>query len=435
MNPSAARSTPALWLCFSVLVLAGALLTPRHATAQSVDFSGFVKSSYYYDTRQVVTARDIDYLLYPVPNNPNADDPSDRDNVGSFQLFSRLGLNVSDFDQDVLGAEVRAYMEADFFGPGTIAAVQENFFRLRRGFAEMTWDNREAKFGLEWSPLFTLAAFPHTVATEAGAPFNPFSRQPMIKLTLKPTESLRLIGITAWQFDAFVDAPLTNAPAGSEPQGGIDAQQQSAIPALHGHLQYVSGATTLGVGGYLKSLRPFPLGDRFFGGAGTAYGAYSGDNFVARAKVVYGSVRDHVGVGGYIYDPATAGTDFGASDAFQQINTLSTWVELEKPGTIAPGLFAGYLTNLGVSSELDSDPADVAWATRSHTPVGSSVASVWEVAPRLALNYGPMRFAFELQVTTAQYTGRLDENFAPDPTDNEEPVTNIRGDFTVFLFF
>jgi hypothetical protein len=40
-----------------------------------------------------------------------------------------------------------------------------------------------------------------------------------------------------------------------------------------------------------------------------------------------------------------------------------------------------------------------------------------------------------VQITTAQYTGRLDENFAPDPLDDEESVTNVRGDFTVFLFF
>jgi hypothetical protein len=424
-----------------VALLIGFGVKPEGAAAQSFDVSGFVKSSHYYDTRQVVTARDIDFLLYPTPDgDPDADDPSDRDNLSSFLLFSRLGLNVSDFDQKVLGADVRAYMEADFFGPGvftsgTTRTGQENFFRLRRGFAEMKWDNREVLFGLEWTPLFTLDAFPHTVATEAGAPFNPLSRQPMVKLTLKPTDNLRLIGITAWQFDAFVDAPLANAPEGSNPLGGIDAQQQSALPGLHGHLQYDNGTVLLGVGGYLESLRPFPMGDRFFSGAGTVYGTYTSSNFIARGKVTYGDVRDHVSVGGYIYDPATAGSEFGAADAFKQINTLSTWVEFEKPGTFSPGLFAGYLTNLGTSDELDSAPSDVAWATRSHSPTGQSIASVWEVAPRLALNYGPMRFAFEVQVTTAQYTTRLDENFAPDPLDSEEAVTNVRGDFTVFLFF
>jgi hypothetical protein len=46
-----------------------------------------------------------------------------------------------------------------------------------------------------------------------------------------------------------------------------------------------------------------------------------------------------------------------------------------------------------------------------------------------------MRFALEVQVTTAQYTARLDDHFAPDPTDDEEAVTNVRGDFSVFLFF
>jgi hypothetical protein len=430
----APTSTLARGGCFALLfALAGFLALPGTASAQSFDVSGFVKSSTYYDTRQVVTARDVDFLLYPTPNNPDADDPSDRDNLGSFQLFSRLGLNVSEFDEQVLGADVRGYFEADFFGPGSFSAApdQENFFRLRRGFAEMTWENRSVLFGLEWSPLFTLGAYPHTVATEAGAPFNPFARQPMIKLTLD-RGNVRLIGIAAWQFDAFVDAPLANAP--STPLGGIDAQQQSAIPGLHGHVQYTDGDLLLGAGAYLKSLRPFPLGDRFFSGAGTAYLSYTPSGYAIRAKTVYGSVRDHVGIGGYIYDPAAADA-FGDADGFQQLNTWSAWVELEQTGTVAPGLFAGVVTNRGASDEIEGPLGAVAYATRGVTPFSQSIATVWEIAPRLALNYGPMRFALEVQITTAQYTGRLDENFAPDPLDDEESVTNVRGDFTVFLFF
>lgn len=383
------HTTPVPRPCVLLWVVVAALLLPMRGAAQSVNLDGFVKSSYYYDTRQVVAARDVDFMLYPRPNDPDADDPNDRNNLGAFQLFSRLGLTVDDFEKSVLGAEVRGRVEADFFGPGTVDAVGENFLRLRRGFVEMTWENRSALFGLEWSPLFTLGLHPRTVATEAGTPFNPFARQPMVKLTLTPSDNLRLIGVTAWQFDAFVDAPLANAPAGSEPQGGIDAQQQAAIPALHGHAQYVGGNVTLGLGGYLKSLRPFPLGDRFFGGAGTAYAAYTGDRFVARGKVVYGSVRDHVGIGGYLYDPAAAGGDDGSSDAFQQINTLGTWIEFEQPGTIAPGIFAGYLTNLGAADALDGPLSDVAYATRGVDPGGASLASVWEVAPGSPSTTGP----------------------------------------------
>ncbi len=437
---------PVSWACFFFaffFAVAAALLVPGQvSTAQSVGLSGFVKSSYYYDTRQVVAARDVDFMLYPAAKDPNAkspgaDDPSARDNLGAFQFFSRLGLRVDDFEQNVLGADVSGYVETDFFGPtGNV----QNTLRVRRAFVKMAWDNRDAQFGMEWSPLFTLEAFPHTVASEAGTPFNPFARQPMIKLTLRPSETLHLIGATAWQTDAFVDAGLSNAPNGTDPQGGIDAQQQAAIPGLHGHAQYVTDRVTLGLGGYLKALRPFPSGERFFGGAGTAYAAYSGDPLVVRGKLVYGTVRDHIGIGGYLYDPAAAGDDVGAAGAFQQINTLSTWVEVEwvegeKTGPIAPGIFAGYVTNLGAADALDGPTSGVAFATRGVDPTGESLASVWEVAPRLALNYGPMRFALEVQVTTAQYTARLDDHFAPDPTDDEEPITNVRGDFSVFLFF
>jgi hypothetical protein len=198
-------------------------------------------------------------------------------------------------------------------------------------------------------------------------------------------------------------------------------------------VQYESGDLMVGGGAYLKSLRPFPLGDRFFSGAGAAYAAYTPSGLAVRGKVIYGSLRDHVGIGGYVYDPAAAG-GFGGSDGFKPINTLSGWVEVEKTGTIAPGFFAGYVTNRGTSDAIESALTNVAFATRGVSS-GGGIAYVWEVAPRIAYNQGPLRFALEVQATTAMYTGRLDANFAPDPTDTDESVTNIRGNFTVFLFF
>ena len=424
------------WSGFVVAAFAILFLCPRPAAAQEsddspqIDIGGFIKSSYIYDSRQVATARNPDFLLYPVRDgNPDGDDATDVDNLAGFQLFSRLSLGISNLPQ-ALGAEVTGYMEADFFGPGTIpndVTGQENIFRLRRAFANMAWDNREVKFGLEWSPLFTLGAYPHTVATEAGAPYNPFSRQPMIKFTLKPG-NVRLVGITSWQFDAFREADFAGV-------NGVEQQQQAALPGLHGHAQYDGdNGFFAGIGGYLRWLRPVATGERFALGAGTAYLAYDTDAFVVRAKGLYGSTRDHVMPGGYIYD-AGADTD-GAftSDAFSQLNTASGWLEIEKKGTVAPGLFVGYLSALG-SSETITNVDNITAATRS-----PDLQSVFDISPRLAFNYGAMRFAFETQFTNATYGGLdddqnpiFDENYAPD--GDTDSVLNVRGNFTVFLFF
>lgn len=438
---SSHSSTPASWGGFAVVVLALLFFTPHSASAQetddgpTLDIGGFIKSEYLYDTRQVVTARNEDFLLYPVPDaNPDGDDATDRDNLSGFQLFSRLSLGIRNLPQ-ALGADVTGYMEADFFGPGTVPddVGQENIFRLRRAFANMVWENREVKFGLEWSPLFTLGAYPHTVATEAGAPFNPFGRQPMVKFTLKPG-NLRLVGITSWQFDAFREADFDPNPGDNIPGvNGLDQQQQSALPGLHGHLQYAGdNGFFAGVGGYLRWLRPVATGDRFALGAGTAYVAYDTDAFAVRAKGIYGSTRDHVMPGGYIYDAGADDNGQFVADAFSQLNTVSGWLELEKKGTVAPGLFVGYLTALGSSETIanfeGNGTSNIIGATRS-----PNLQSVYDISPRLALNYGAMRFALEMQFTNATYASGFDENFAPD--GDTDSVLNVRSNFTVFLFF
>ncbi|PEN12872.1 hypothetical protein CRI94_12780 [Longibacter salinarum] len=429
--------TPAVGGGFAAVLVILLFFLPQSSLAQesddgpSLNVSGFIKSSYFYDSRDVITARNEDFLLYPAPDaNPDGDDASDTDNLSAFQLFSRLRLSIGNLP-DALGADVTGYMEADFFGPGTVtdAVGQENIFRLRRAFANMSWDNREVKFGLEWSPLFTLGAYPHTVATEAGAPYNPFARQPMIKLTLKPG-NLRLIGITSWQFDAFREADFLGV-------NGIDLQQQSALPGLHGHAQYVGdNGFLIGAGGYLRWLRPVATGDRVPLGAGTAYLAYSTDAMALRAKGVYGSTRDHVMPGGFIYDPGADDIENGqpqyVTDAFSQLNTASGWLEIEKKGTVAPGLFIGYLKALGSSDDITNfgsvGTTNIIGATRS-----PNLESVFDISPRLAFNYGALRLALEAQFTSATYAASLDENYAPN--GDTDSVLNVRGNFTVFLFF
>lgn len=402
--------------CFLILLALMALPTARPVAAQEVDVGGFVKSSYYYDTRQVVAARDAEYLLWPAAEdrNEDGDDVNDVSNLSSYQIFSRLSLAIGELPP-VLGADVTGYVETDFFGP---TGDETNTLRIRRAFARMVWPNREVQFGVEWSPMFTLAAFPHTVATEAGAPFNPFARQPMIKLTLKPGR-LRLIGAAAWQFDAF----QSDAFQGTS---GIDQQQLAALPGGHGHVQYVSDAATLGAGGYVKALRPVALGERIVTGAVLGYAAYTGGPVIVRVKGIYGGdLHDHIKTGGIIYDPAADPNGAFDADAFQALDSFSAWLELEGTGAVAPGLFAGYLTNLGAS--------DAVSAGALANGRGNNIDTLWEISPRLALNYGPLRFAFELQVTTASFADGFDANYAPD--GDTDAVTNVRGDFTVFLFF
>jgi len=402
--------------CFLVLLALMALPLTRTAGAQSFDLGGFVKSSYYYDTRQVVAARDAEFLLWPANESldENGEDTNDVGNLASYQIFSRLGLSIGELPQ-VMGGDVTGYIESDFYGP---TGDETNTLRIRRAFAKMEWANREVLFGVEWSPMFALAAFPHTVASEGGTPFNPFGRQPMIKLTLKPG-NVRVVGAAAWQFDAFQSASFQGT-------SGIDQQQQSALPGWHGHVQYVGGRATLGAGGFAKSLRPVATGDRIFTGAVLGYFTVTGSSVIVRGKGVYGGdLHDHVKTGGIVYDPAEDPNAEFVADAFQALNSFSAWIELEGTGAVAPGIMAGYLTNLGVADEVS--------AGAIANGRGNDIETLWEVAPRLTLNYGPLRFAFEVQVTNATFADGFDANYAP--SGDTTSLTNVRGDFSVFLLF
>jgi hypothetical protein len=379
---------------------------PLEAHAQSFDVSGFVKAEYLYDSRQVVAAREGEFHLYPAPDS----DATDVSNLGGFAFFSRLGLSVGDLPS-ALNGEVSGYFEADFFGASnaTVSA-----FRLRRVFAKMTWDDREVLFGQEWSPLFTLASFPRTIATTTGAPFQPFSRQPQIRFTYKPGR-LHFIGATAWQRDAFTDIGFRGV-------SGIKQQQQSGIPALHAHAQYHGENVMVGAGAYFKALRPIITEDRFTTGAGQAYATLTTRLATIRAKATYGaSLADHLMTGGYVYNEV--------ENDFYPLDLLSTWIDIDGSSTVAPGLFVGYLTNEGSSDEVGTASA-LDPAARS-----ASIDYVWRLAPRLSLNYDALRFAFELEMTSARYASAFDENYAPDPADGDDPVTNVRGNFSVFLSF
>jgi hypothetical protein len=87
------------------------------------------------------------------------------------------------------------------------------------------------------------------------------------------------------------------------------------------------------------------------------------------------------------------------------------------------------LQNLGTSDD-GLDASD--WSFFARSP---NVDYAWRVAPRLALNYGRLRFALEADITSALYASELDDALAPDAQDADEAVTNIRGNFSVFLFF
>ena len=390
------------------LALAVAIMLPTVAAAQTIDVSGFVKSSYYYDSRQIAAAREGDFVLYPQPENVvDGEDVNATDNLLFFPLFSRISFAVSDLP-DVLGAEVTGRIEGDFHGASNAVL---NSYRLRRGFVKFAWERHEALFGMEWSPTF-LRTWPRTAATEAGVPYHSFSRNPQVRYTYRP-DGFELMLVVAQQRDAFAEL------------SGLKSAQQSGLPMIMAFAGIERETLRLGAGTWTKWVRPELQSDRFNAMAYQAYVTWSPEPFTFRAKVTYGEdLADQIMTGGFVIDDAGEAVP---------LRTLGTWAELATNREhLNFGLFGGYFTNLGAGESVD-----IATLTSGENAFlrGATIDRGVRIAPRATYDVGAVRFALELQIDDALYASALDAELAPDPTDDDESVRNVRTDFSVFLFF
>ena len=400
----AARS----WAGFGLgcLVVSLVLGTAMPAAAQTVDIGGFLKSSYYYDTRQMDAAREGDHAFYPLPETiEDGEDVNETGNLLFFPFFSRMTFSIGDLPE-VGGAIVSGYFEADFFGASNAVL---NSLRMRRGFVKLEWERHEAVFGMDWSPTFA-GVWPRTVATEAGSPYQTFARLPQARYTFAP-DGYRFHVVAAQQRDAFSDI------------GGRKQQQQAELPTLMGFAELRRERFVLGAGGWVKWIRPDLAADRFEAFAVQGYFDWQPSGFALRGKATWGEdLADQLLTGGYVL------VDDGTATPLQ---TFATWLDVESTGRgVGFGVFGGYFTNLGAGTAVEfGGDAQQLFAR------GADIEYGWRVSPRVVWNAEPLRFAFELPVDTALYASSFDEELTPTSTDDDDPVTNVRADLSVFLFF
>lgn len=393
------------------LTLAVLFAIPATVTAQTVDISGFVKTSFYYDSRQISAAREGDFVLYPLPDadtdgDGTIDDGNETDNLLIFPLFSRLAFSVSDLP-DVSGAKVTGLIEGDFHGASNALL---NSFRIRRSFVNLAWERHEALFGMEWSPTF-LETWPRTAATEAGVPYHCFSRLPQARYMFKP-DGYRVKLVAAQQRDAFAEI------------SGLKTAQQAGLPMLMAFASIDRKTFQLGGGTWTKWVRPTLTAKRFNAMAYQGYLTWSPGPVTIRSKVTYGEdLADQVMTGGFLLE------DDGNAVTLQ---TLAAWAEIEttRAQGMNYGFFGGYFTNLGAGETVnDGNAVDAAQVFAR----GANIESGFRVAPRATYSTGKVRFAFELQIDNATYASEFDAEYAP--SGDTDSVMNVRTDFSVYLFF
>jgi hypothetical protein len=408
-------------------------IMPLSVIAQETDSSkfgikvgGFIKNDFFYDSRQTVSAREGHFLLWPARPSLDADS-KDVNEASSFNFLSiQTRLNASISAPDFFGVKTSGHIEGAFFGHSN---PDINGFRLRHAFVKFDRKNSELLFGQFWNPLFVTSSFPDVVSFNTGCPFQPFSRNPQIRLT-QTLGNVKIVAAALSQRDF----------ASIGPAGASSAYlRNSVMPDLHMQVHYTKsdpGAgtqVTIGGGTAYKKIVPELI---------TAQG-YKTDAYVSgitymgfarvglrlltvKAQYLLGqNVNDLLSIGGYgisqITDPLRGIVEYAP------LRTSSYWLDMHSNGqAIQLGVFLGLSENLGATNNLIENTGI--------TGLGTDIKSLYRIAPRIVFNSGKARIAFECEYTGANFGSvNISENSKGIPV-NIEQVNNLRLLLGVYLF-
>ncbi|MBI5475722.1 MAG: hypothetical protein HY964_03190 [Ignavibacteriales bacterium] len=426
------------WLLF-ILLLPFSLQAQEEKKDFGIKFSGFVKSDFFYDTRQTVNIREGHFLLYPDGEKLDADgnDINAKHNFNFLSIQTRLTGTIT--APDAFGANVSGVVEADFFGNENTSFADVNGFRLRHAYAKLTWTNTELLFGQYWHPLFIPGCFSDVISFNTGAPFQPFSRNPQMRITQK-IENFKLIGVLSAQRDF-------TSP------GGSASLRNSGLPEMHAEFQYenknveANEEILAGIGGGYKVLLPLMnteksnnkyLTDETVSSiSATGFLKLKIKDITYKMQGVYGeNLYDMTMLGGYgVQEVIDTNKN---TVAYTPFKTLSIWSEvMTQVDDFQFGLWGGYTQNLGAKNSI------VYYSNKVNgtdvTIRGSDIKSIWRISPRAILTSGKFNFALETEYTNAAYAIK---NGNGDPKrDSKGYITetknlsNLRFLFAVILKF
>ncbi len=387
------------------------LLTPLTLLAKGVGdfdftFYGRIRSDIYYNSRDNVET--VDGLFYMYPRDHDYD-PLGRDlnanSQGSFYTFyTRLGLDIKG---SKLGtAATSAKVEIDFRGSGSNYSVP----RIRHAYFNLDWGRWALLVGQAWHPLFGEVS-PSVVNLNTGAPFQAFNRSPQIRGRFLPGQ---------WTLTAAAIWQGQNTSIGPEGKSA-NYLKRSNVPELFVGADYHPGRWTLGVGGEMLSLKPrtqatidgrtYSVDERVTSLSAEAHVKYQAPQWTASAKTTLANNLTHMSMlGGF----GVIDTDpVNGQCRYTPFRHSMTWVNFVYGHRWQPGIFAGYLKNLGTSHPI----------TGPTYGEGLDIDQLFNVSAQITYNPDHWRFGVELTTATAWYgTPRLSDGRVTDT----HAVTNFR---------
>ncbi|OQX77954.1 MAG: hypothetical protein B6D64_07485 [Bacteroidetes bacterium 4484_276] len=397
------------------------MLQAQESPKFGVKFSGFVKTDIFWDSRQTVSVREGHFLLYPKNESLdiNGEDINDKSNFNMLSIQTRLRALAT--GPDVLGAKTSAFVEGAFFG-----AINSdvNTFRLRHAFVKLAWTKTQLLVGQYWHPMFNTKCYPGTVSFNTGAPFQPFSRNPQIRLTRKMGDfNLALTALSQRDFASF-------GPGGANSV----YLRNTGYPAFNLRFEYNkinkdNGTEFLiGISTNYKALTPRLVTTENYKTSNTANSAsftgfikYKNKKITVKANGFYGGDAFNLTMlGGY--GVTTLSDTSGILEEYSCVRNASFWTDFHTNGKKWQfGLFAGYSKNLGSDNDI----------VGTNYSRGSNIDHLYRISPRVIFNAGKFRIAPEIEYTVAAY-GSTQAN---GTVEDAKEIGNVRVLLGVYYFF
>jgi hypothetical protein len=391
-------------------------LVPNTSNAQddeklSVKISGLVWAENIFDTRQTVTAREGDVLIFPEKKvlDANGEDINSKANFNMLNIHSRIKLSIT--APKFLNAKVSGMIEGDFAGS---ANDKIGLFRLRHAIVKLNWKHSELLAGQYWHPMFTLDAFPQIVSWNAAIPYFPLERSAQLRYSYGATDNSKFSVTASTQLDFKSTGP--NGPS-------TEYMRNSAMPELNA--TYVLGLKSnflIGANLGYKTLKPqlsYKIGSLIYKSE-ESIGSYHFslfskikiDKAFVRLGAIYGqNLFEFIMLGGY----GVSGINSKGEVKYTNFNTGSGWLDIDS-GMIGKnfnlGFFAGYTKNYGAENMI----------TGAVYARGTDIDNSYRFSPRLIYGSGNLKFRGEVSYDVAAY-GTPDANYKVQNTYN---VSNTR---------
>lgn len=391
------------------------LMAQEEKKSFEIKFSGYIKTDHFFDSRQTVNLREGHNALYPA-NELLDNNNEDINAKSSFNILSvQTRLTASIAGPDAIGAKTSGVVEGDFFGTSD---SEVNGFRLRLAFVKLDWDNTSLIVGQYWHPMLPMEVYPSVVSFNTGAPLQPFSRNPMLRIT-QSFGKLKLILAAIAQRDVSSNGP-----------DGFSSKylRNSVLPNLHLQFQYNLNENIFGAGIDYKKITPrivttknFKTDETISGISAIAYMKLNFTPFVIKAEGIYGeNLADLLMLGGYAAKSIDTTTGI---EKYTTINALTFWGEITYGKDLEFGLFGGYSKNLGAKENLIG----------TYYSRGNNIESLLRISPRVKYNTGKLRLALECEYTAANYG--QPNNLNKGKVEKFKYISNTRILMAVYYYF